>query len=180
MPRRIIERIPINQPTPAEETRQLAEAMGDLHSTMDTIVGGAKELIPGESVEELELAWDDSEKSMRELVTNLNSLNSYLQNPAAAPPPDQRLTYQTLQQAQLTGPAGKLKRSALGRLKDRFFMYWNSEPRTDVKRASAADGASDYLELGATVVSSIPGYEKVVELLSLGKQLITCRAKRGV
>ena len=73
-----------------------------------------------------------------------------------------------------------MKRSTLGRLKDRFFMYWNSEPRTDEKRAKSADAASDYLEFGATVVSSIPGYEKVVELLALGKQLVGCRAKRGI
>jgi len=58
-------------------------------------------------------------------------------------------------------------------------MFWNSEPRTDEKRARAADAATDYLEFGATVVSSIPGYDKVEELLLLGKQLVSARAKRG-
>ena len=75
---------------------------------------------------------------------------------------------------------GKIKRSTLGRLKDRFFMFWNSHPRTDEKRTQAADAACEYLELGSTVVSSIPGYEKIVELLSLTKQLVGMRAKRGV
>jgi len=105
---------------------------------------------------------------MHELVKNLT-------DPQPQPP-----IFQSLVQGQLTGPFGKVKRSTLGRLKDRFFMFWNSQPRTDEKRVKSADAASDYLEFGATVVSSIPGYEKVEELLALGKQLIGCRAKRGI
>jgi hypothetical protein len=58
-------------------------------------------------------------------------------------------------------------------------MFWNSIPRTDEKRTKAAEAVSPYLELGATVVDSIPGYDKVVELLSLAKQLVDQRAKRG-
>jgi len=133
---------------------------------MGTIVEGARELVPGESVDELAIAWGESEGSMRELVGGLIS----------QPPV---ISHDVLKHSQLTGPVGKVKRSTLGRLKDRFFMFWNSEPRTDEKRTKSADAASDYLEFGATVVSSIPGYEKVVELLSLGKQLISIRAKRG-
>jgi hypothetical protein len=174
MPKRTIDRILVPLPVPAEESRQLAEAIADLHYTMDTIVGAARELIPGESVDELETAWDKSEGSMRQLVIDLGFLDS--ESPIPQPP----LSHQTLVLSQLTGDIGKLKRSTLGRLKDRFFMFWNSAPRTDEKTAKSADAAGDYLEFGATVVSSIPGYEKVVELLSLGKQLVGCRAKRGV
>jgi hypothetical protein len=59
-------------------------------------------------------------------------------------------------------------------------MFWNSEPRSDEKRGKAADAASDYLEFGATVIGSIPGYEQVVELLAFGKQLLRIRTKRGI
>jgi hypothetical protein len=89
------------------------------------------------------------------------------------------ISHDSLVQNQLTGPVGKVKISTLGRLKDRFFMFWNSEPRTDEKRAKSAEAASEYLEFGATVVGSIPGHDKVVELLALGKQLIGWRVKRG-
>jgi len=67
----------------------------------------------------------------------------------------------------------------LGRLKDHFLMFWNSEPHTDEKISKAANGVCDYLELGSTVVGSIPGREKVIELISLVKQLVSVRAKRG-
>jgi hypothetical protein len=78
------------------------------------------------------------------------------------------------------GAVGKIKTSTLGRLRDRFFMFWNSEPRSDEKRGKAADAASDYLEFGATVIGSITGYEQVVELLAFGKQLLRIRESRKV
>jgi hypothetical protein len=59
-------------------------------------------------------------------------------------------------------------------------MFWNSEPRSEEKRKRAAKAAIDYLEFGGTVVGSIPGSDKIVELLSLGRQLLSIRAKRGV
>src|SRR5262249_25618101 len=94
--------------------------------------------------------------------------------------PNATIKHPTLQQNELTSDVGRIKRSTLSRLKDRFLMFWNSEPRTDKKRKKAAEAASDYFEYGATVVSSIPGYDKVEELLSLGKQLLSTRAKRGI
>jgi hypothetical protein len=164
MPHRII----VPGPAAIEESRQLAEAVSDVHYVMGTIVEGAKELIPGESVEELTTAWQASEESFQTLVTDLTL-------PAAQP----KIQHQTLVNSQLAGDVGKVKLSTLRRLKDRFFMFWHSEPRTDEKRGQAADAASNYLELSSTVVSSIPGYEKIVELLSLVKQLIDVRMKRG-
>lgn len=81
---------------------------------------------------------------------------------------------------ELMGNPGRLKRSMVMRLKDRCFMWWNSEPRTRKKTAKAADAAEDYLELGATVMGSIPGWDKLVELMSTTKQLSGMRSRRGV
>src|SRR5215472_7350628 len=63
-------------------------------------------------------------------------------------------------------------------MKDRFFMFWNSGSRNDDKRMKAADTADDYLEYCGTVLESIPGYEKVVELVSLIKQRVRLRSNR--
>jgi hypothetical protein len=140
MPERII------VPTPGlpEESRQLAEGIADLHYVVGLIVEGAKELIPGEAVDDFTTAWQKSETSMRTLVQNLIPLTA----PDAVPP----ISPATLQTAQLTGDVGKLKRSTLARLKDRFLMFWNSEPRNDEKRIKASEAAADYLEFGATEV----------------------------
>jgi hypothetical protein len=149
----------------------LSEALADLHYVTSLIVENARELIPGEAVDELALAWSKSEASMATLVHRLTT----------SPPPNvSPIAYTVLEQAELTGDVGKIKRSMLGRLKDRFLMYWNSEPRTDDKRMVALGAASDYLEFGGTVVGSIPGSDKIVEVLSLVKQLVGIRAKRGV
>jgi hypothetical protein len=162
-------RIPVPNPTPEEESRLLAEAVADLHYVMALVVEGAMELIPGEAVDDFADAWATSQDSMVALVQNLTGL---VPNPIITP--------LTLQQNELTGNVGRIKRSTLSRLKDRFLMFWNSEPHTDEKRTKAAESASDYFEFGSTVVSSIPGYDKVDELLSLGKQLLSTRAKRGI
>jgi hypothetical protein len=84
-----------------------------------------------------------------------------------------------LEKNELTGESGRSKRGHLSRLKDAFFRYWNSLPRTTEKQQKASEAGADYLEYGATVVSSIPGYDKVEELLLLAKQLLTLRARRG-
>jgi hypothetical protein len=108
-------------------------------------------------------------KSQQSMTTLVNHLT-------ASPP---QIAHAALEKSELTGDVGKLKNSMLSRLKHSFFSYWNSDPRTDEKRTKAADAACDYLELGANVVSSIPGYEQVVEILSLAKQLLSVRSKRG-
>jgi hypothetical protein len=165
------ERIFVPTPEPPEELRQLAEAVADLHYVMGIIVENAKEFVPGEAVDELGAAWVTSEESMRRLVENLIP-DSYIGDI------DTKIEHATLEQAQLTGAVGKAKRSILERLKDAFFMYWNSEPRTNEKRAGAVAAASELLEAGSTIVSSIQGYEYVVEILSITKQLMGIRAKR--
>jgi hypothetical protein len=165
MPNRIV----VPGPEPQEEARQLAEAVSDMHYVSGTIVEAATELVPGESVDELRTAWFVSEPSLRELVSSLYTV------PPVKPP----ISPDTLVKSELTGEIGKIKRSTLGRLRDRFFMFWNSEPRDDEKRMKAADAADDYLEYCGTVIESIPGYERVVELVSLIKQLIRVRSKRG-
>jgi hypothetical protein len=134
--------------------------------------------VPGEAVDELTSAWNASEGSMRQLAIDLVPADFSLDLPAAQP--RRPIPVGVLEECGLTGAPGHAKRTALQRFKDAFLMLWNSIPRTDEKRTKAADAASPYLELGATVVGSIPGHDKVVELLSLTKQLVDQRAKRGV
>ena len=172
------ERIFIPEPSPQEESRQLAEAIADLHFAVGTVVEARGELVPGEAVDELTSAWNESQGSMRQLAIDLVPPNVSLDLPPGHP--RNPIHVGVLKEHDLTGAPGRAKRTALQRLKDTFFMFWNSMPRTDEKRTKAAEAASPYLELGATVVGSIPGYEQVVELLSLTKQLIDQRAKRGV
>jgi len=169
MPTRII----VPEPQPGEELRQIAESVADLHFTISAIVESAGELIPGENVDELTDVWNTYEganenSSMHQLITNLTS-------PTAQEP----ISHETLAQSQLTGKVGKVKRSTLSRYIDRFFMYWNSEPRTDEKRIKSAEAASDYLEFATTFFGSIPGHDHIVELISLVRQLISLRVKRG-
>jgi hypothetical protein len=113
------ERIFVPDPEPPEELRQLTEVVADLHYVMSLIVENAKEFVPGEAVEELSTSWVTFEVSMRQLVENLIP-NSYIGDIHT------KVEHTTLEQAQLTGVVGKVKRSILARLKDRFFMYWNA------------------------------------------------------
>jgi hypothetical protein len=172
------ERIILPAPSPEEESRQLAEVVADLHYVMATVVEGGGELVPGEAVAELESAWGSSEVTIRQLAVNLVPPNSVFPvTPETAPTP---IPHTTLVSADLAGPVGQAKRNALQRLKDRFFMFWRSVPRTEEKREKAAEAACDCLELGSKVVSSIPGYEKVVELIELVRHFVGQRSKRGV
>lgn len=173
-------RIAVPGPEQMEEARQLAEAVADLYYVMSLLVENATYLIPGESVEELFLAWDKSKGSMEYLVEKLISTLRPTQPTGLFSADLPGFEYATLEKSQLTGEVGKLKRSTLGRLKDRVLMFFNSEPRTDEKWLKASDAAASYLEYGSTVVSTLPGYEEVVEILSLGKQLLGIRAKRGI
>jgi len=165
-------------PSADEECRQLAEAVADLHYVMATVVEARGELIPGEAVDELTVAWEASESSMRQLAVNL--VPDWYRFPIPPDPPPNRIPHAVLAERDLTGPVGQAKRSALQRFRDVFLMFWHSLPRTEEKKAKAAEAAGDYFDLGATVIGSIPGYEKAVELLSLIKQLVGFRAKRGV
>lgn len=164
-----IQRITVPEPDPHEELRQLAEVVSDLHYVVSLIVDNATQLLPGESIEEVANAWNQSDQSMRDLADKLTTKDS-----------TKAIQYADLQKNELTGAPGKLKRSFLARVRDRFLQFWNSDPRTDDKRTKAAEAGAEYLEAGATVISSIPGYEKVVEILSLLKQLLGIRARRGV
>ena len=161
------ERISVPGPDEYEEARQWAETFADMHYVAGVIVENATQFVPGEAVQELDAAWQQSDEVFQMLV-------HFLAQPTA------RGADMNLHEGGLIGAPGKLKRSMLGRLKDRFLMYWNSEPRTRRKTRRAAEAAQDYLELGATVVGSIPGWEKLVELVSVIKQLIGVRSRRGI
>ena len=174
-------RISVSAPQTGEESRQLAEAVADLHYVVGIIVEHAKEFIPGEAVDEITQAWEKSQGSMRNLIAELDP------SPPSPPPPPlpptrilPPINHDTLSAGELTGDVGRIKKSMLSRLKDRFFMFWNSEPRTVEKIAKAAEAACDYFEAWSTIMSSIPGHEQVVEFLSVMNQLINIRAKRGV
>jgi len=60
--------IKVAEPKPEEELRQLAETVADLHGVISIIVENAKQLVPGEAVDELSQAWKVSEKSMKALA----------------------------------------------------------------------------------------------------------------
>jgi hypothetical protein len=170
------ERIFVPGPGESEELRQLSEAVADLHYMVEIIVENAKEFVPGEAVDELTQAWRTSSESMQQIARRLYWF------PPLAPPvdddDDSEPLFQAIAKAELTGDVGQLKKSMLRRLKDTFFMYWYSEPRNDEKRAKTADAAEKAVDFGATLISSIPHCEKVVEFLSVVKQLIGMRAKR--
>lgn len=168
------DRIAVTAPSEAEQSRQLAEAIADLHEVIGIIVESRGELLPGEAVDELDRAWKEAGVSIEALVKRLDPGEQQTSNE------DRKVLTDDLRKAALLGETGKAKRSMLGRLRDRFLMFWRSEPHTEGKAGSAAGEATDYLELGATVVSSIPGQEKVVEFVSLVKQLVGLRARRGV
>jgi hypothetical protein len=166
MPTRLV----VPWPELPEERRLLAETVADLHYVLSLVVYWGEYLLPGESVEEMRSAWQMSEQGMATLVQRLIP---------SVPPSGEMLPDAAIVGADLTGAVGKVKRSMLGRLRDSFLMYWNSEPRTEEKRAKAGEAGANYFEFGATLVSSIPGQEKIVELLSLGRQLLGVRARRS-
>jgi hypothetical protein len=183
-----------------EEFRQWAAMVAELHYVIGLIVERAGELVPGEAIDELDNAWHAAQGSMKALVGNLypaddaNRLGT-LKNlhtegppqppaasgPAAPPQPQNVLEGEIdLRDSQLLGPVGELKRSTWRRLKDQFLMLLFSKPGTEDKTARTRDAACECLDLAATVVGSMPGYHKVVEFVSLTKQLVGIRNKRGV
>jgi hypothetical protein len=174
MPTRLI----IPEPNIDEERRQIAESVADLHYTMSTVKENAKEFIPGEAVDEFEAVWDESERSMCQLIRNLLPPPSILD--PSFPPPTQIIRTEDLERHQLIGKVGKIKRNTLTRFRDWFFMFWNSSslPHTEETIAQARKAVVEYLDFGAIFVSSIPGYEQVEELLSLGKKLVEFRLNR--
>ncbi|SRR6266540_6933679 len=165
------ERISIPPPSEDEEMRQLAQVVADIHYVLSIIIEHATEFVPGEAVDELTAAWNISGQSLQQLVTDLYP------TPPSAPawPP----LFQEIAKAELAGEVGQIKKSTFNRLRDRFFSYWFSEPRTEEKRTKAAEAAEALTEIAATVISSIPGREHVVEILSLTRQLIGVRLERG-
>ena len=180
----MVERLRVPEPPLGEQLRRLAAAVADLYYVMEIVVENAKELAPGEAVDELTDAWATSRTSMKALVENIFPTDANVRgdmlhalevptHPKPAQVPD-------LSKSELLGETGRAKTSMLARLKDGFMMYWNSEPRTDEKRLKARDALCDYFELGSTVVNSIPGSDQVVEFLSLTKQLVAIRNKRGI
>jgi len=187
------DRINVYPPDRFEESRQWAEAFADLHHVTSLVVERAKELIPGEAVDELTTAWNASNESFRVFIERLaptdtnqrETLRNLAKQLAEAPAStaarhDLMAKFVDLEAGELTGDPGRLKRSLLGRLKDRVLMYLYSEPRTRKKTAKAADALVEYYDVGATVAGSIPGLDKVVEIISATKQFIAIRRNRGV
>jgi hypothetical protein len=166
-------RLSVQPPTPDEEVRQLAEIIADTHYIISLMIENGKEFLPGEAIEEMEHAWQTSQENIQGLILKLTPTTP----PSNDYPP---IEHKTLAENGLTGEVGKIKKSFFSRLKDRFLMLFNSDPRTTEKRAEAADAASEVLEMGSTIVSSIPGHEQFVEIISLVKQMIGVRRKRGV
>ena len=163
-----------------EETRLLATAVADLHYALGTVVEHGEYLVPGEAVGELRTAWASAEQSFEALVRALLMAGSHTVSPATPTTPGSiSVDYESLSANQLVGPVGRVKLSHLGRLKNLFSRCWNTLPRTTDTQQKASEAAADYLEFGATIVSSIPGYDQAEEFLLVVKQLLAMRAKRG-
>lgn len=156
-----------------EEIRQLAEIIADIHYILSLIIENEKEFLPGESIDEINRAWDGSQENIQALIRKLTPT---VPRSSDYPP----IEHNTLAENGLTGEVGKTKKSFFRRLMDRFLMYFNSEPRTAENRTEAADAAGEVLEMGETIVSSIPGHEQLVELISVVKQMIRVRRRRSV
>lgn len=147
-----------------------------MHRTLGVIVEHAEYLAPGETTEELRTAWASSEESFELLVLAvLRAGNHPPQSPVQ--PPD--LDIEELSENGLLGSTGSAKLSLLRKLKETFYRYFNSLPRTAANQQRAGEAGADYLEYAATVASSIPGYDKVEEFLLFVKQLMSLRAKQG-
>lgn len=166
----------VPNPDQYEELRQLAETINDLRNVINIIVKNANLFIPGESVDEIITAWETSENNMTKLVRDLIPYKEIVDDKEVV---NSTIIFGELVEAQLTGDVGKLKKSNIRRLIDGFFKFWNTEPRTDEKRAGAMNAASELLDAGATIVSSIPGHEVLVEIISITRQLIDIRSSRG-
>ena len=177
-------RIQVPNPLPGEECRQLAVVISDLQSVIDIIIKDSHVLIPGEAIDDLMKVWggpphEDTTLSGGSFIdTKIEELLKKLVLEFKNPSLDKSII-PALTDAGLTGDIGRLKRLTICRLKDLFLMFWHSEPRTVEKIGKAATALIDYFELLATIVSSIPGYEMIVEFISLLKQLIGLRAQRG-
>jgi hypothetical protein len=190
------ERISIAPPSLIEQHRQTAESIADVHYVVGIVVENATQFIPGEAVDELRAAWRRSEELLKELIrriypgtawgedmrrsweTVLWEIEVQLQRDATIVTPSVPEPFVDLRPGDLLGESGRAKRSTLSRLKDAFFSFWYSEPRTDELRRSAMAGGSDYLNFAASFVGSIPGADKIVEILSLTSQLLELRARR--
>lgn len=173
----MVQRITIPPASAAEETRLLASAIADVHHTLGTVVEHAESLVPGEAVEELRAAWASAEQSFEALVQALLRVGDTKTSSKGRP--SVPLSYEALDENALTGSQGSAKISLLGRLRDTFRRCWNSLPRTVDSQQKASEAGADYLEYAATIVSSIPGYDKAEEFVLMVKQLLALRAKRG-
>jgi hypothetical protein len=173
-----MERVPVPPPIRQEEERQWAEALAHLHYALGTIVEHRGYFIPGEALDELKGAWPKVDGRMQELIRSLASTTPQPppqppQQPPPPPPPPS-----VLEGSGLLGEEGKIKRLMLGRSIDAFFARWNAEPKAAGVWRKIRQAAIPCLEIGATVMGSFPGYERVEEAISVIKHLIGFRLKR--
>lgn len=172
----------VSQPTGQEELRLWAEAIADLHNVVELLAEHAPLLLPGEHVEEFRAAWGRSRTSF---VTVIQALD-----PGHKPAPKQeKFKIEHLQQAQLNGENGALKRSVLRQLRDAFLGYFVPEPRSEEKLRLAARAGARHADMGAVsldslgaAVSEVPllGFacKAAEETLLVGKHLLELRDQR--
>jgi hypothetical protein len=167
----------------AEQVRELAVAVADLHKMLGLILNSSHEFIPGESIEELEDAWINSSESSATVVTKLNLMARALREAPAKSKPlqhkDDDLTVEALRKNELLGPIGTAKRSSLRRLRDAFYSLWHTQPRSSETRAKLAEASIDWLELGGTVLSSLKVCHYAEEFFSLVRQLMQAKRKHS-
>jgi hypothetical protein len=158
----------VRDPDINEERRQLAEVINRLYYIMGVIVSHANEFVPGDLVEKLQFAWNESHQNIANLVLELNK---------QYPTRDEGLiSNASLEKNGLTKKSGALKRSWLGRLEDSFLVFFDIIPRTPEDTKNAARAARDCLEGGESVVESlaefVPYHHQVKELISLIRQAV--------
>jgi hypothetical protein len=178
-------RIPVPDPEPAEESRQLIEHLADLHYVMGIVVANAEHFLPGESIDELRFAWANAGPGLEKLIRGLTPPpkgKGHENEPAGQPV----ISHAKLVEAELTGATGAAKRGFWRRLRDAFLSFWKSEPRTDEKTRKAMEAGKDYFEFSETILGSLasvveghPYIHGLAEIASLIGQLFGVRLKRG-
>jgi hypothetical protein len=154
----------VPDPPLEEQVRQLAATIKDLYEVMEIIVRNAEQFIPGEAVNELKDAWEETQ------AAEIDKIIPQILQAQAQPGP--------LIANGLLGKSGKLKTSWAGKLKDKFYELFHSQNKTATASKNTAEAAAGYLHTIATILRSIPGAHAAEEFVALTGGLVSHWAKR--
>jgi hypothetical protein len=182
------ERIPVPLPGEAEERRQWAEVMADLHYVGSILVEEGETYLPGEVVDEVRISWQETAPDFWVVVNSL-APSPDVTPPAGAPTSPPSFPSGRLNRAKMDGKIGAGKRHLLGRLKDNVMAFIRSDPATDENQRGAIEAGERYFDAAGvalnslhTCVHEIPylgAAVKVAEEAILGlKHLLALRRRR--